>query len=483
MTALATGIVASGALDRHRVVLALGWIAAAACLFGAALWLSAIPPSLSSDDALFLLRSLTRFSILDFSPQFPGYPGTVAMGRLALIFTRDPLAALALTSAAIALAIPPAAAWLTWRITAAPWASLAAFFITLVGPLMPDLAASLLSDGAGILFLLIFLALLPKDGEPVRLRLFLAGLALGWAAACRPSDAPLFAGAIVAVAFVRPRWAGLVALGVGAVLIPVATIVYALEGPLYFAEGIRFLSGHALIWGNTSLAPGAGQHESWQGTLAAVPFAVPMAVLVLAGIIAAVVLRGRSPALKALLAAFVAHAVFIVAFQNPDHLRHVAPLVVLGGVAFVSALAAPQFKRLRFVALAVLAATEVASLAATGAISAAARPSPLASAISWIAAHPPAALATNEGVFTLRAALPQSRVYDAHYAADAALGLASAAGPAYRLTGTPLAGTEPAAAFPARFPGERTLTLYAVRWTRIVTRRASADNGRTGGSR
>ena len=63
-------------------------------------------------------------------------------------------------------------------------------------------------------------------------------------------------------------------------------------------------------------------------------------------------------------------------------------------------------------------------------------------------------------VFTLRAGLPDIRVYDSHYTADAALGLASATGPAFRLTGTPLAGTPPAAVFPARFPGERMLYLY-----------------------
>ncbi len=458
MTATAVVQPAPRLLGRCRGAHALGWLAAAAALVAFAVWLAQIPPSLSSDDAFFLLHSLTRFSILDFSPQFPGYPGFVVMGRIALLVTRDPLTALALTSGAVALAIPPAAAWLAWRIIGAGGAASAAFFITLLSPLMPDLALSLLTDGAGILFLLVALALLPKEDEPIRLRLVLAGLALGWAFACRPSDAPLFAGAFLAIAVTRPRWIAAIALGAAAVLIPTAAIVYALEGSLYWEEGLRFVSGHALIWGNTPLA--AGPHASWLTILTIVPFALPIAVFILAGVVAAVRLPARPPVLTAALAAFAAHLVWVVAFQNPDHLRHLAPLLALGGILFVCGMAASELRRVRLPAVAVFAAAEIAALAASGAPTAPGILSPLAAAEGWLSAHPPAALTTNEGVFTLRAALPAVRVYDAHYAGDALLGLASG-GPAFRLTGTPRTIAVPTETFPARFPGERPLYLYA----------------------
>jgi hypothetical protein len=445
-------------LDRVPIALAPGWLAAAAALVAFAVWLAQIPPSLSSDDAFFLLHSLTRFSILDFSPPFPGYPGYVAMGHVALLVMHDPLAALALTSGAVALAIPPAAAWLTWRIIGAGGAALAAFFLTLLGPLMPDVAVSLLTDGAGILFLLVALALLPKQHEPVRLRLVLAGLALGWAFACRPSDAPLFAGAFLAIAVTRPRWIATVVLGAAAVLIPAAAILYAREGSLYWEEGLRFVSGHALIWGNTPLA--VGPHESWLTILATVPFALPIAVFILAGLVAAARLPARPPVLVAALAAFAAHLVWVVAFQNPDHLRHLAPLLALGGVLFVCGMAASELRRVRLPAPALFAAAEIAALAASGALTAPGKLSPLAAAEVWLAARSPAAVLTNEGVFMLRGSLPETRVYDAHYAGDALLGLASG-GPAFRLTGTPRAIEVPTETFPARFPGERPLYLYA----------------------
>jgi hypothetical protein len=68
-------------------------------------------------------------------------------------------------------------------------------------------------------------------------------------------------------------------------------------------------------------------------------------------------------------------------------------------------------------------------------------------AAAWLAAHPPAlasddaepsgtAVATNEGVFPLRALLPGLRIYDMHYPADARLGLATAAGQVRPYPGT-----------------------------------------------
>jgi hypothetical protein len=47
--------------------------------------------------------------------------------------------------------------------------------------------------------------------------------------------------------------------------------------------------------------------------------------------------RGAAPALMAASMAFIAHAVWVAAFQNPDHLRHLAPLAVLGGLLLATA--------------------------------------------------------------------------------------------------------------------------------------------------
>ena len=449
-------------LDEGRLStpLAVGWSLALVAYAGAALWVAAHEPALSSDDALFLARGLTRFSVLDFSPQFPGYPGVVAMGRLILPLAGDPLRALAFVTGLLALALPPLAALVAKRAGAGEGAALAAFAVTLAGPLMPDLALSLLSDGAGIFFLLVFLALLPRRGEEARTAsALLAGMALGWAAACRPSDAPMLAGAALGALVMVPRLFGPLLVGGLVVVLPIATVIWALEGPLYLEEGLRFVTGHALIWGNTAFAEVA-RHGGWLDALGATPGGLALAALFLAG--AGHTLRqrrGAAPALMAASAAFIAHAGWVAAFQNPDHLRHLAPLAVLGGLLLATAWAGTGH-RLAWLPVGLCLALEGWALIGTVA-PLPGRASPLASAIDLLAKEPPgAAVATNDGVFLLRAKLPGLRVYDMHYPADARLGLATAAGPAFRLTGTPLPGRSASAVFPARFAGETTLFLY-----------------------
>ena len=47
-------------------------------------WLLAFPVALDSDDALNFAHGVTRFSVLEFSPHFPGYPAFIWLARLIL---------------------------------------------------------------------------------------------------------------------------------------------------------------------------------------------------------------------------------------------------------------------------------------------------------------------------------------------------------------------------------------------------------------
>jgi len=439
----------------------LPWLAAALCLVlyaGFAWWLAEHPAALPSDDALFFARGLTRFDVLDFAPQFPGYPGFIAMGRLVLALVHDPVRALFIVTTAVALLIPPAAAALAWRVTGRQACALAAFAVTLTTPLLPDLALSLLSDGAGILFLLAALALLPADRAAPRQPAlpWLAGAALGWAACCRPSDAVLLAGAFAGIAWRLPRTAPAVLGGALVVGLPALAVLYAHEGTLYLWEASRFLAGHTIDWGNTPFAAG-GPHGSWLASIAAVPGGIAVAALTIAAG-ALTLARGRRlpPALSAMALAFFADALWIALMQNPEHLRHLAPLAVLGGLLAVLAPKGPW----RAAATAALLAANAGILALTldpvpG------RLPPLARAAGQITVAPAgSAVALNEGVAVLRESLPTTRVYDMQSPAAAALGLAAARGAAYRLSTTPL-GPPPLAVFRGRVLGEETMYLYA----------------------
>jgi len=507
-TATATGSIVNGA--RYGFTSALF-----ACLVlyaMVALWLAWHPVALSSDDALFFTHALTRFSVLDFSPQFPGYPGFVALGRLALSISHDPLDALGLTTLLIALALPPMAGLVAWRATGKRWRALLAFLLVLACPLLPDMALSLLSDGSGILFLLVFLALLPRSHRTIAFKarpplrsaspttsppldggeetlaarrgalplphecggevarearrsggtfviMFMAGAALACAGACRPSDAVLLGAALIGALITTPRiWKPLL-LGVLAVAIPVIAVIFALEGTLYFQEGLRFFIGNATLWGNTPFAA-KPQHDNWFIAITALPGSPLLVGLAALSAFVAVWRSRISPTAYAAAFALLGHALWIAAFQNPDHLRHLAPIMVLGGL-LLAMIRLPNPGQMPFLAAALYGLAELYCLGRTTDFHAGRLP-PLAQAVAFLREKSKPAVATNNGVFTLRALLPRSHIYDMHYSADARLGLAMAKGPAYRLTTTPPpASGKSVMIFPGRFAGEETMWLVS----------------------
>jgi len=453
----AVGLVSSQ-VRAHRFGFALAWAVAIAAYAAFGAWLVSHPPQLSSDDALFFAHGLVRYSILDLSPQFPGYPGFIAMGRVLLPFAGgDPLHALALLTGFIAIALPPMAALIAFRHAGPGWPPVAAFLLTLTMPLLPDLALSLLSDGVALVFLLLFLVLLPGKGQPYRLRALLAGVALGWALACRPSDVALLGGAGLGALIADRRlfWPGLA--GGLIVVLPTAAVMLVIE-PLYLTEGLRFTEGHALIWGNTPLSRGP-HGDNWFEAIAAMPAGLWLVSADAVGVVVALrYARGLAAAPLAILVALLAHAAWIAGFQNPDSLRHLAPLLLLGGLLIV--LIAPRLRGLGIPLTVLCGLFQIWSLV-SGTELRPSEPPPLQSAITYLRGQGQgAAVATNQGVFLLRDALPATRVYDMHYPADAALGLATATGPTFRLTSTSQSENEPATTFPGRFIGEPTLYLY-----------------------
>lgn len=440
-------------------------LAALALWGGGAFWVASHPPALSSDDALFFLRGLTRFSILDFSPQFPGYPGFVLMGRILAGWTGAPLTGLAALGAALALALPWIGAAITFRASAGPmrsWATMTAFLLILGMPLGPDLALSLLSDGAGLLFVLLGLALLPMRSAHSRAWIWalVAGIALGWALACRPTNLVMALSVAAGATAAAPRRIWPIGIGGALVLLPVAAALLVLE-PLYLVEAQRFIKGHAEVWGNVALS-GAG-YSSWADTARAQPLiAATLAIETLA--IIALPFHGpheSRPIRWALAAGFFGHAVWIFGFQNPESLRHLTPLMGLGALAPALLLGGSQTPTRwppgTIVALILLQASALA----IGTDWNRTAPPPLTRAAKVLRAAPKdATLITNHGVELMRETLPAHRVQDAYYTGSAALSASLATGPIWRLSSRPIPPHTPVFHYPGRFNGERDLWLY-----------------------
>lgn len=435
----------------------VGWAVALVAYAIAAVWLVVHPAALPSDDALFFSRGLVRYSILDFSPQFPGYPGFIALGRLLLPLFGDPVRALFALTVTIALALPPVAGWFAWRLTQDAGRALAAFGLTLTCPLLPDLALSLLSDGAGILFAVLALAALASDAPVSRRAAFAAGLALGCAACCRPSDAALFAGIVAAVAWRAPRLLPVLLAGAALLVLPALAVLFALEGTLYVWAGVHFVAGHTLDWGNTAFS-GRGPGLRWPGLIVRTPAALALAAA-FTGAAAVTLMRARALPLGlfASACAFLAHAVWIVAMQNPEHLRHLAPLAILGSLLVAGLpVRRPDWRLAGIAVLALNTSTLAAGTRADSTLS-----PPLKRAAAFLDRQPRGTvLAINDGVALMRETLPHVRVFDMQAPADAALAM-KAAGGGFRLSTTKPRNAS-LAVFPGRFAGEETQYLYRI---------------------
>lgn len=403
----------------------LAWAAAVTAYAVLALWMLRQPVTLPSDDALFFARGLEHFSVLEFSPHFPGYPGFIALGRLMLLLTGDADTALFLVSTLSALTLPPVCAWVAWRWGKPP---LQAFAVALTQPLLPALGLELLSDSSGLLFFLLALGARSGLGR---------GLLLGVALCCRPSYAVMILAALASMAWSKRRHATAMlagftlvcALGFGAVL--------AWEGWPYVDEGLRFLAGHTSQWGNTAFA-GSGGPAGWMAAAWVTPLLLVPLPLGLAAL-------PRAP--RAASAALIAGLAWTVFMQNPDNLRHAAPVLILGGV-----MAAPFH---RWAGLCMVTTNALVLLAHTQWPAA---PPPLALTAQMLRTAPPALVITNHGVALLRRDLPNQRIMDAYWRADADFAAHTASTAVFRLTATaPSPGRTPD--FAGRFLGERPLWL------------------------
>lgn len=447
---------------RRTAVLVAWWGPCLVGWAGLAFWLVQFPPTLSSDDALYFSRALTRFSILDYAPHFPGYPVFVGIARIVHLLVADPVDALLWTTTCVALALPPMAAFVAWRWTGETASAGAAFLLTLSQPVLAALALSGLSDGAGLLFYLLFLALLApargygrtglKPGISLPWAIG-AGIALGLAAWARPSYGVMFLASFL-VLLRTPTVAIAVLCGAGLVTLPAAFVLWAAEGWGYIAEGRRFLEGHLFIWGNTAFAS-AEESAGWQDVAAYYPAIAVL--LLLYGVAVASGLRNDRVMLskQAAQVAFPVMVLWTAVMQNPENLRHLAPLLILGGLAVATL---PGSAVLRNITVLVCLALNLVLLMQTTQL----RPGPApiySAAKAMNACSPEAFLLTNRAADLLRHHLDRARVYTLAEYGAATAAMSGSDLPVYRLCAAHRPDATNGTVFPARFMGEQTVIV------------------------
>jgi hypothetical protein len=391
------------------VLLQLAWLG----------WLLAFPVALDSDDALNFAHGVVRFSVLEFSPHFPGYPAFIWLARLINLAVDDPAAAVQWASLLGTALIAPLAAGLAARLWQRPGLFAPVWLLVLALPLTPTLALSGLSDGPALAAWLGALLAL-QHRKPA-----LAGLLLGLLLALRPS---------YLVLALLPFWLGMEHKGERLkFLLPIALVglacllfVWQADGWAYFAEGRRFTDGHFTLWGNTAAAHG-DRLLNWSRTFSdqLTPiWPLPMGALLVLPLWQRVRQQQTMSSLWTLY--WLALLLWTLFGQNPDNPRHLAPITLLGIVLLAGRL--PQWGERPAMLGALLLLCTTLTAPAPPAMVQAAR----------LAEKACPALVTQWGVRLLRetTALP---VTDGWYQGDAALALTQGA---CRLSRRPIAQNE-----------------------------------------
>ncbi|MEL1216992.1 hypothetical protein [Aeromonas caviae] len=287
-------------------------------------WLLTFPVALDSDDALNFAHGVVRFSVLEFSPHFPGYPAFIWLARLINLAVDEPARAVQWASLLGSSLLAPLAASLAARLWQRPSLLVPVCLLVLALPLTPTLALSGLSDGPALAAWLGALLALQQR------KIALAGLLLGLMLALRPS---------YFVLALLPLWLGMAQQGTRVrFVLPIALVglacllfVWQADGWAYFSEGRRFTDGHFTLWGNTAAAHG-DRLLSWANTFN--DQLTPLWPLLM-GALLILPLWQRSKDHNATPSVlwtlyWLALLLWTLFGQNPDNPRHLAPITLLG---------------------------------------------------------------------------------------------------------------------------------------------------------
>ncbi|MBL0553399.1 hypothetical protein ACK3YC_18235 [Aeromonas caviae] len=286
-------------------------------------WLLTFPVALDSDDALNFAHGVVRFSVLEFSPHFPGYPAFIWLARLINLAVDDPARAVQWASLLGSSLLAPLAAFLAARLWQRPSLLAPVWLLVQALPLTPTLALSGLSDGPALAaWLAALLALLHRKAA-------LAGLLLGLMLALRPS---------YFVLALLPLWLGLAQQGNRVrFVLPIALVglacllfVWQADGWAYFSEGRRFTDGHFTLWGNTAAAHG-DRLLSWANTFN--EQLTPLWPLAVGGLLAQPLwqrVKGHAALSPVWSLYWLVLLLWTLVGQNPDNPRHLAPITLLG---------------------------------------------------------------------------------------------------------------------------------------------------------
>jgi len=435
------------------------------------MWLFAYPFQLNSDDALNFHRAIERFSVLEFRPHFPGYPTFVGASWLASILNPEVAAANVVVSFVSVMLIPILVFVIVKQLSRSIFSAALAGMLVMTQSLMGALALNGLSDSLALVCLLF--ALLMVLGK----RYILTGVWIGLMLSTRPSYFPLVLVFLMVPMITEAkglRVSAYLKAGISVALIGALSLlfIWVKDGAAYIEEGIRFTTGHFTIWGNTVSTQDASVIQ-WIDVLVSEYTAMSLILILcsllyglssfyrFSGMNTSDKLDGRDQCWQGIIASIgLVYLVWMLLAQNPENLRHWAPVVLL--FCIVLSLQLNELLDTKRNTALVASVFVLCGFAIIGWQSINLRPdvAPVQQAIRWINNQSNNKfIGSNYCVNLLKDRLTDSVVFDMYYPSSA-IALNKKSDRAWRLSNTELKNNELITQFPARFSGERRLYLY-----------------------
>ena len=271
--------------------------------------------SFYNDDSLFLSRGIDTFSVIDFSPHFPGYVVIIILGKFINLFINDSRYSLFLLTSLSSILLPFLLFFYV-KLLSNEKNAFFVFLLSISSLYLKNLSLSMLSDSVGLFLLFLSLYLFELNKSKA------SGFVCSMALFARPSYFIFFISAFLYIYFTDKR--RLKNLFIFFILGTFCFLVYTFlyNGYLYVEEAIRFIKGHFQIWGI-----GQNSDISWSDNIFRFENILYLFLFF-------AIFKSKKEQFF-LWFLFFSYLFWMIFAQNPDNLRHMIPLVFLANIIIV----------------------------------------------------------------------------------------------------------------------------------------------------
>ena len=280
-----------------------------------ALYIFNYPPSFYNDDALFLSNGVENYSIIDFSPHFPGYPFIILFTKFINLFINDSVFSLFIFTSFCAILLP-LIIFLYVKELRDERRAFIAFLLSLTSPYLVNLSLSMLSDSVGLFFLFLGLYLFEKNRDKTSAVIFAIAFF------SRPSYLIFFIVGFIYIFIFKKKRVKTLLLYFLLTTLFFLVYIFITNGMLFLYEAKRFIVGHFSLWGT-----GQNTNLTWFENIFCL-INLPFVLLIYA-------FYKFEKKLVLLYILFFSYLLWILFAQNPDNIRHLIPLIFFS-IVFIS---------------------------------------------------------------------------------------------------------------------------------------------------